>query len=79
MTIYRIVVKQGTCEGHYDFNNPEQALTFAEAILTNGHGVYKSEYAEKRKPTATMLFLTSEEVEAEKAEYEAKEEAKNEG
>ena len=72
MLIYRIVVKQGTYVGHYDFNNPEQALAFVEAVISNGHGDYKSYYADRKKPTAKMLFLTSEEVEAEKAEYEEK-------
>ncbi len=72
MTIYRVIVSHGAFDGFYDFNNPSQAMTFAEAVFTNGKGNYMSRSSDKEKPKAVIHFMTPEEIKEEQDLWEQK-------
>lgn len=68
MTIYRVIVSHGAFDGFYDFNNPDQAMKFADAVITAGRGNYTSLSSDKAKPKARIEFKTDEEI-ATEVEY----------
>ena len=72
MTIYRVIVSHGSFDGFYDFNNPDQAMKFADAVITAGKGNYTSLSSDKAKPKARIEFKTAEQIAEEEAFFEQK-------